>query len=543
MKMTQGSWWDDEATEDAVTGMGRIVSGFGHAELTGDTRTSSSENKLFLPATALRSNKAAVMAASHARWSWIDAGTKPRAAAAGWAAGFVDVLEDKRVRAKAGNWYGVAFPDTRDGERRSVYAGIAAGIAGDEDSSSVEQYAEETFQVHVPAWVVDATRGALADEIREVVASGSKTSAVYTGIRAGELVEYLLDLDAQGNPVEEEGAPDHRPDGQEGDGGEGDGEEGDGEEGDGEEQPSQRADGIANALQAATLHANAAVEELTKTVEVRHAAIPLPTLHRSTKVEPNPATVPLRYTGQVKAKIQLEGKRLSRQERRRHGTPSKRAWRMQHGDFNVFHGTRPTRSKIILLVDTSGSMSHLCGTGMWALGRGELITGGQIAWTIAAAVQARFPETTTYTYNETGRGCQISLIPSGQQPWCCTADGPKRPHGAAEVRGGGTPDDQALLWIEDEMKSVDNTMLIHVCDGMPNLPDETALVAHALHDKGLRYAALVIGHAGDLAYRVTSNGDPVYPEDAAVLVSRRLTDDDYANITALLEEIGKSTNQ
>jgi hypothetical protein len=359
-------------------------------------------------------------------------------------------------------------------------------------------------------------------EFEEVVDSDSKTLAVYTGIRAGRLLEKYI----------QEQVDDPDADG-----------DNDGEEGGNTEQ----------FLAGLEQEAGGAEQELDDTQKLRVAEAlegrPMPTLDGKFKTVEHPYLTPNTGGEALLAKLGLTANRPSRADRRRHGQPSNKVWRMKYGDFKVFHGTRPRTAKLKLLVDCSGSTGRNCACGG---------TGREI-WELVDTLQHRFPDSETYAYSSRGHdSLKIGTIPNGMRPFTCNVDThelvvtqggepvkpwsrtPRAPFSHLNMDfGGGTPDHLALLWMEEQMKNVDNTLLIHICDGDSNEPDLTKRVADSLHDKGLNYATVIIGT--DKLPQLYSGGT-VYPALMSAAIPE-FNESGLDDIRKLIEDVSKKVGQ
>jgi hypothetical protein len=143
-----------------------------------------------------------------------------------------------------------------------------------------------------------------------------------------------------------------------------------------------------------------------------------------------------------------------------------------------------------------------------------------------------FSSAETFMYCGGDHSVTIAQIESGYRP--ATNSPREKKKGRIHVADGeflaatgGTPDHTALLWIEDYLKNVQNTVLIHICDGGPNDSQATRIVADSLYQKGMRYATIIVG-GGHYA-------STIYPADISVSVSPRCRPGDWQKIESILD--------
>ena len=232
----------------------------------------------------------------------------------------------------------------------------------------------------------------------------------------------------------------------------------------------------------------------------------------------------------------------------RRGRMTNRAWRLGHGDFKVFARPPKTKGRLRVLVDVSGSMGYNCdchGVRKDGASSGETYaTNGWLAWQTVGALAERFPDLEVYAYTTddnsgpevTGRKrrarqCGVWQVPAGEKPLFCADDrtaNTKLGPGSIMYQGG-TPDSNALAWMNEELRQVEDVTLVHICDGQPNNQGATFKVAHAMFDRGLRYATVLVGGGGG----DTFGREPIYPSSTSVCITKISQMDAVAEVIEL----------
>ena len=190
---------------------------------------------------------------------------------------------------------------------------------------------------------------------------------------------------------------------------------------------------------------------------------------------------------------------------------------MRFGDTRVFSAAEHHKARVKLLIDNSSSTN------------GSIV---RAIWDIAAAVSALFDDVDIFTYSRHKGVIQIGIVEPGNKLAGTYADG--RPEklvvvGPEIASQGTTPDAEALLYLENEAKSVSDVVLVHICDGEPDEADITRMVANQLYESGIRYATIIVGDA-----QISTD---IYPTDARVQVSSYMQDGDWRQIESLLSYI------
>jgi hypothetical protein len=483
---------------------------------------------------------------ARARWSLIDGQTIPDAAREGLNRIFTESIERERLVRKANHWYGTQL----DVPYQSM---IERDHQDSREAASLLGLSSEPPNLSMNGWrpslgysqnVAKRLRNAMAQEVKAAVASDSPSVAFEAGIRSGELLRWLVKQEEQEEAADQgEGTekPDPNtepdaPDDQRGDPtrtpsqqGQDNGRPQDDESGDQEVQDFLDSPWLKATIDQAKVEFTGRQDQVERDTQQQYlASTPLAIAENVFHTDVKDRGKPIGDIESLTAKLRLGGNRISKSQKKRHGSPSNKTWKMRQGQFKVFHGKRPHRGKVLLLVDQSPSMG--CNCTEYSNSRGEGAT-GYIAWRIAGAIMHRFPDAITYAYAGYDFDCKVSLIPHGMRASCLVHDRGDKIYGLES-----TPDTAALLYIEKQITDIDGTMLIHICDGIPSDPHTTAIIARDLQLKGLHYATINIGHVDD---------EGIYPTDATISVALRgrpLTESDVHAISGLIEQVGSQTN-
>lgn len=183
------------------------------------------------------------------------------------------------------------------------------------------------------------------------------------------------------------------------------------------------------------------------------------------------------------------------------GAVTSDVWKLNTGNAKVFARAPKSDSRLVMLVDMSGSMGSSTG-GEYQ--RGEVLysgteTSGYIAWQVVAAIEQQYPDVEVFGFWTSVLNHLIRL-PKGKRPWWPSdhVDGDTRDR---TTLTGGNGDCTALLWLREYLAGdMATTTAIVVSDGHPsggatpcNEIEHAKAVAHQMRDDGIRYASVLIG--------------------------------------------------
>ena len=192
------------------------------------------------------------------------------------------------------------------------------------------------------------------------------------------------------------------------------------------------------------------------------------------------------------------------------------AWRAAVlGDLRIFERSEPAGTRLVMLVDNSGSMSDY----MEPDARPRHgVTGATLAWEVVGALTTRYPEAEVFMFDSNSSETIIQPVANGQRPF-----------------GGGMAnlDCAALLWLRDYLDgALDNTVAVIVSDGWPRDLGECqphhhlSQVAHEMADAGLSYISVLVNYGEETA--------GLYPAEYEVRVN---SVDDFAKVSEAFARI------
>jgi len=166
------------------------------------------------------------------------------------------------------------------------------------------------------------------------------------------------------------------------------------------------------------------------------------------------------------------------------GSVTPRAWRINYGDMKVFVRPPKQRGRVLVMMDTSGSMGCPCEL----CRRYRPSNSAYLAWQAAAAIARRLPDTQVFTFADMGGIVNIAQMTPGYQG----------DHLETDRLGGGTPICGALLFGEERLrKDLTGSAMVFITDGEPNSVEHTRRLAKAFYLDGMRFAVILVNNPTD----------------------------------------------
>ena len=166
------------------------------------------------------------------------------------------------------------------------------------------------------------------------------------------------------------------------------------------------------------------------------------------------------------------------------GSVTPRAWRVNYGDMKVFVRPPKQRGRVLVMMDTSGSMGCPCES----CRKYRPGNSAYLAWQAAAAIARRLPDTEVFTFADRGGVVKLAQMTPGYQP----------DHLGNAMLSGGTPICGALLFGEERLrKDLTGSAMVFITDGEPNSVEHTRRLAKAFYLDGMRFAVILVNNPTD----------------------------------------------
>jgi hypothetical protein len=510
----QLDFFDGPSNYETAAGISRILAGARTVSATGASMPSFYDGTIFVPDSASQSMKQSLVNAAWGHWSWIDKISLPPSITDDDAArDSLTYIETKRIEHRASGWYG------RDMADRHSTAGYAKALEGLVEGRYNE--AIENLQFKGAFGIQEGLATQCADVLTEVflpiyevaIRSKDKVAGVRAALQYAALIhefETRPEPNADDDPPGEKGKP------QDSQGQDGVDSDPDDSDTDDDAKGKELSDYLDDAELSAIDAALASIAEDGRDYDKNGHKVPIPIFRPNNYRVVIPAQVENPLSETLRVKLDIEGKRQSISRLRQYGKVTKKIYRMRYGDTRVFAAPEHNQARVMVLVDNSASTAH---------GRRA-----DTMWNIVAAITALFTDATVMTYHMGTNAVVIGMVEVGNK----LADEYDRTLAVAGQRiksSGFTPDAEALLYVEQEARTVGDVLLVHICDGTPDNPEATSEVAHQLYESGLRYATICVGYDAK---------DGIYPSEVVIKVDPPMGDKDWQKIEGLLSYVIQS---
>ena len=134
---------------------------------------------------------------------------------------------------------------------------------------------------------------------------------------------------------------------------------------------------------------------------------------------------------------------------------------------------------------------------------------GATIWDIAAMLGRSFPESRVFGYSDERKFPVIVEVPRGERLLC--------PHcEEGKTLDGNTPEEKALEVMEDLLgDQTQGATGVVITDGAPQNPDECAVVAKRMIDKGVKFCSVTV----TLGRRRSSVDRGYYPQEVVAKIT------------------------
>ena len=524
----QLDFFDRPSNYETAAGISRILAG-AHSTIQGgrEATPSMADGTISVPDSATWSMKQSLVNAAWGHWSWIDKLTLPYSVIDDDATrDSLDYIETKRIEHRASDWYGrdmsgqhptqgyaTALQGLVEGRYDEAVINLQyKGAYGINDEALATQCADVLTKVFLPAY-------------EEAVQSKDKVAGVRAALQYAALIHEFEDrqakLDTENDLPDDTGesqggqSQDSKVTSDDPDTDDSESDEPDGDSPEGSDQGEKLSDYLTDADNDVIAAILDSIKQDGEKYDKGGRKVPIPIFTPDNYRVIIPAQVENPLSEALRVKLDIEGKRQSVDRLRQYGKVTKKIYRMRYGDTRVFAAPEHNQARIIVLVDNSSSTMHD--------GRANTM------WNIVAAITALFTDATVMTYHRE-HGVVIGMVEAGNK---LAGDNDRNlaVKGQYIKSSGFTPDAEALLYVEQEAKTVNDVLLVHICDGTPDNPDATREVARQLYESGLRYATICVGF---------DTKDGVYPSEVMVKVESPMQDDDWQTIEGLLSYVIES---
>ena len=206
------------------------------------------------------------------------------------------------------------------------------------------------------------------------------------------------------------------------------------------------------------------------------------------------------------------------------------AYRLGMGDFRVFEETKGDNARLVIMVDTSGSM----GSYEEPEERDTIsVSGATIAWDTVAALTERYPQAEVFTFRSwSARRTAQDHYKDHYGAVAGTIIQPVPVGFRLERQTGENSDCAMLLWLEEYLEGdLGSATVVLISDGYPaggsvrcESIGHTREIAHDLYEKGLRYISVLV----KMLY------SDLYPSDVIATVNG---EGDYDNLIEAFAEL------
>lgn len=516
----QLDFFDKPSNYETAAGISRILAGARNTQRGGrDATPFISGGTISVPDSATQSMKQSLVNAAWGHWSWIDKFTLPYSITDDDAAhDSLAYIEAKRIERRASDWYG---RDMTDKHPTQGYAkALEELVEGRHDKAikSLQFKGIYGIQEALATQCADVLAKVFLPAYEEAIQSKDKVAGVRAALQYAALIHEFEDRQAKRNTDSDSPDDTDDPNGSHGQDGSSAGDDPDSDNpdsGDEGKELKELSDYLDDASAAEIEAILDSISQDGEKYDKNGHKVPIPIFTPGNYRVIIPAQVENPLSEALRVKLDIEGKRQSVDHLRQYGKVTKKIYRMRYGDTRVFAAPEHSQARIIVLVDNSSSTMHF--------GRANTM------WNIVAAITALFTEATVMTYHRE-HGVVIGMVEVGNK-LAGDDDHNLAVKGLRIKSSGYTPDAEALLYVEQEAKTVNDVLLVHICDGEPDNPDATREVARQLYESGLRYATICVG------YDVK---DGIYPSEVMVKVESPMQDDDWQTIEGLLSYVIES---
>ena len=514
----QLDFFDRPSNYATAAGISRILAGARSTIQGGrEVTPSMADGTISVPDSATWSMKKSLVNAAWGHWSWIDKLTLPYSVTDDDAThDSLDYIETKRIEHRASDWYG---RDMSGQHPTSGYATALQGLVeGRYDEAVINLQYKGAYGINDEALATqcaDVLAKVFLPAYEEAIQSKDKVAGVRAALQYAALIHEFEDRQAKRNTDSDSPDDTGEPQGGQGKNSEGVSDDPDTDDTDSDDHGKELSDYLDDADNAVIEAILDSIKQDGEKYDKDGRKVPIPIFTPDNYRVIIPAQVENPLSEALRVKLDIEGKRQSVDRLRQYGKVTKKIYRMRYGDTRVFAAPEHNQARIIVLVDNSSSTMHD--------GRANTI------WNIVAAITALFTDATVMTYHRE-HGVVIGMVEAGNK---LAGDNDRNlaVKGQYIKSSGFTPDAEALLYVEQEAKTVNDVLLVHICDSTPDNPDETREVARQLYESGLRYATICVGF---------DTKDDVYPSEVMVRVESPMRDDDWQTIEGLLSYVIES---
>ena len=532
----QLDFFDRPSDYETAAGLSRILAGARTVERGSNGSVPSLYNGVVsVPVSATNSMRESLVNAAWGHWSWIDKIALPRSLTDDDVTrDSLSYIEAQRIEHRASDWYGRNMTGAHD--TRGYTMALQKLAEGKYD----EAITDLQFRGIIKEALATECAGVLTDVFLPAYETAIRSKDKVAGVRAAlqyaalihEFEERQARRDVADAPPNDSGEPQDSQEGSQEGNQEGNQDNSSPSDKPGNDEPRDDNPSDSNAGgQGKKLNDyldDAAVAEIERSLAAvtqegegydnnghrRPAPVFNPDIYKV--ITPAQAENPLSET--LRVKLDIEGKHQSISRLRQYGKVTKKVYRMRYGDVRVFAAPEHNQARVIVLVDNSSSTNSF--------------RKADTMWDIVAAITSLFTDATVMTYHREGDKVVIGMVEVGNKLADRHGDNKILAVKGERIKScGSTPDAEALLYVEQQAKTVNDVLLVHICDGGPDDPDETREVARQLYESGLRYATICIGYSGD---------DGVYPSEVMVRVENPMGDKDWQTIEGLLSYVIES---